>query len=114
MAAQLSPIRDEVFTAPPPTVADRCDSLGISQSFLAEFLKISKAELSRSLKDGNRPRQIDHALTQLENLVAEFSPVPLAFRDADTIRDLVRTSAVMTEQNRELLRGAMEAFGKQL
>lgn len=112
MAAQLSPIRDEVFTAPPPTVADRCDSLGISQSFLAEFLKISKAELSRSLKDGNRPRQIDHALTQLENLVESFRPVPLRLDgNADQIRELVRSTSVLNDENRAKLRGALEVFG---
>lgn len=114
MAAQPALIPSEVYAAHEPTVSERLDALNISQSFLADFLKISKAELSRSLRDGNRPVQIEHGLSQLENLVEEFHPVPIGFNDAAVIRELVRTTVTMTEQNRERLRGAMSALGSQL
>jgi transcriptional regulator with XRE-family HTH domain len=109
VAAQPAIFRDGVLAA--PTVADRCVSLGISQSFLAEFVGISKAELSRSLRDGNRPVQVNHALAQLETLVADFAPVPLRLDgNADQIRELVRSTAVMSDENRSRLQGAMEAL----
>jgi hypothetical protein len=96
------------------TVPVRCERLGVSQNFLASYIGISKSELSRCLNGrgmgGERTEQLNKALSELENLVELFQPMPLRFDDAGQIRDLVRASGLMTDDSRERLRGGLAAL----
>jgi predicted transcriptional regulator len=72
------------------SLAARIENLGVTQEFLATYVGLSQSEVSK-LVSGVRPqgeshRKIDEALRELENLARFFSPMKIAFDEADVVK----------------------------
>jgi predicted transcriptional regulator len=97
-------------------VPARCETIGISQNFLAQYVGISKSDLSKALSKGlggELSQKLDRALVELESLAGFFQIVPLSFDDPDQIRELVRGFGLMHESEKERLQSGLAALSSQ-
>jgi transcriptional regulator with XRE-family HTH domain len=76
--------------------AARMDKLGVTQSFLAQYVGLSQSEVSKIVggirpQDSQRTKQIDEALQELEGVAVFFAPMKPAFEDADAVKAWLRS-----------------------
>jgi len=76
------------------TLKGRISSLGVSQSELCGITDTSTAQLSRFINGARGThlqdlQRIDSILSGMERLAATLAPVPVDFRNAPVVRDLV-------------------------
>jgi transcriptional regulator with XRE-family HTH domain len=86
-----SPIFAEDFAA-------RLARLGITQEFLATYIGLSQSEVSK-IVSGVRPQgkghqKINEALLELENLARFFAPMKIAFDQADSVKEWLRSPSL--------------------
>lgn len=73
--------------------AARMENLGVTQSFLAEYVGLSQSAISKAvneLTDSQRTK-ISDALRELESVASFFAPMKPLFEDADAVKQWLRS-----------------------
>jgi hypothetical protein len=95
------------------TIPARIEGLGMSQGFFAEVCGSNKAEFSRLMNgvkpiSGTQTEQFYKTLDALEELTQFFDVVPIAWNDAQTIRELLRGFGLLPGEAKQNIKSGLE------